>query len=209
MNKPLILIGGGGHCKSVIDVAELAGHKIEGIIDRLENAGKTVLGYPVIGTDDDIKKYSATHDFHITIGHIKTNQLRKKLFTAVHEAGGNITSIISPLARVSRHAGIGEGSIIMHYALVNSAVSIGTGCIINSYANIEHDAHIGDFCHISTGAIINGDCRVGNNCFVGSGSTISNGVTICDDCFLSIGTVIAKNIIKSGFYAGNPGKKIK
>lgn len=38
--RPLILIGGGGHCKAVIDVAETAGYTILGILDIPEKVGK-------------------------------------------------------------------------------------------------------------------------------------------------------------------------
>ena len=67
----LILIGGGGHCKSVIDVAEAAGYTILGILDRPEEVGKSVLGYEVIGTDDDMAKYADKADFIVTVGQIK------------------------------------------------------------------------------------------------------------------------------------------
>jgi len=46
--KDIILFGGGGHCKSVIDVIESEGsYKIRGIIDKEEMVGKNVLGYPM------------------------------------------------------------------------------------------------------------------------------------------------------------------
>ena len=58
MHKPLIFIGGGGHCKSVIEVAESAGYSILGILDMPENVGNEVLpDHRVIGTDDDISTY--------------------------------------------------------------------------------------------------------------------------------------------------------
>ena len=49
----LILLGGGGHCKSVIDVAESAGYNILGVLDRPEEVGKPLLDYKVICTDDN------------------------------------------------------------------------------------------------------------------------------------------------------------
>ena len=53
--KEIILIGGGGHCKSVIDVIEQESkYKIAGIIDKKELIGKDVLGYKIIGSDDDL-----------------------------------------------------------------------------------------------------------------------------------------------------------
>ena len=56
MNK-IVLIGGGGHCKSVIDVIEQEGKfNISGIIDKPELLGEEILGYPVIGNDSDLDK---------------------------------------------------------------------------------------------------------------------------------------------------------
>lgn len=42
--KPIILIGGGGHCKSVIEAAESSGRAIAGILDMAENVGHEILG---------------------------------------------------------------------------------------------------------------------------------------------------------------------
>ena len=60
--KEIILIGGGGHCKSVIDVIEKEGRfKIAGIVDVPELLGTEILGYPIIGNDSDIEN----HDGHV------------------------------------------------------------------------------------------------------------------------------------------------
>ena len=40
MKKPLILVGGGGHCKSVLVAAESAGYSILGVLDMPEEVGK-------------------------------------------------------------------------------------------------------------------------------------------------------------------------
>ena len=78
--KNLILVGGGGHCKSVIEVAESAGYTILGIVDRPEELGKLVLDYKVIGVDDDIPQYVEKAEFVITVGFIKNPALRIKLY---------------------------------------------------------------------------------------------------------------------------------
>jgi sugar O-acyltransferase (sialic acid O-acetyltransferase NeuD family) len=207
MKRPLVLIGGGGHCRSVIDVAEAAGYVIEGILDVRENVGKHVLGYPILGVDDDIPKFLPTCQFHVTVGQIKDNSFRKRLFLKAKESGCEMASIVSPKAHVSRHASIGEGCAIMHMAVVNASARIGSGVIVNTFANIEHDVTIGDFCHISTGAMVNGDCNIGDNCFIGSGAAIANGISICSNAFISIGAVVVKNIDEPGFYAGIPAQK--
>ena len=43
MVKQLILVGGGGHCKSVIEAAESAGYSILGVLDMPEEVGKFFL----------------------------------------------------------------------------------------------------------------------------------------------------------------------
>lgn len=202
--KNLILVGGGGHCKSVIDVAESAVYNILGILERPEEVGKKVLDYEVIGIDDDMAKYADQAEFIVTVGQIKSPDLRNKLHKMLADAGCRLATIISPTAHVSKYATIGEGTVVMHQAVVNADARIGKGCIINTFANIEHDVVIGDYCHISTGAMVNGGCEIGNDCFIGSQSVLANGVSVCDGCVVSAGAFVLKPIKEKGVYMGNP-----
>jgi len=170
--KNIYLIGGGGHCKSCIDVIEETKEfKICGIFDVKEKIGQEILGYKIIAEDSEIKNFNKDDNFFlITAGQIKDPSLRVKLFGL----DLNFATIISPRAHVSKHATVGAGTIVMHDALVNAGANIGQNCIINSKALIEHDAIVGDHCHISTGAIINGDCVVGEKSFIGSNTVLKN-----------------------------------
>lgn len=176
--KPLILIGGGGHCKSVIDVAECAGYSILGILDRPEEIGKKVLNYEVIGTDDDMTKYADQVEFIVTVGQIKSPNLRIRLHEMIDRVGGRLATIIAPTAHVSKYAKVGAGTVIMHQAVVNAEAKIGKGCIINTFSNIEHDVEIGDYCHVSTGAMVNGGAYIASGTFLGSQSVVNQGVRI-------------------------------
>ncbi|MGM9777100.1 MAG: acetyltransferase [Prevotella sp.] len=205
MNKKnLILLGGGGHCKSVIDVAESAGFNILGVLDMPEEVGKQVLDYKVIGTDDDIPQYVDKAEFVITVGFIKNPAIRIKLYNMVKEAGGKLATIIASTAHVSKYVIVGEGTVVMNQAVVNAGAKVGVNCIINTFANIEHDAQIGDQCHISTGTMVNGDCKVGDRCFIGSQSVLANGIEIGDDIIVGAGSVVRKSIERRGIYSGNP-----
>jgi sugar O-acyltransferase (sialic acid O-acetyltransferase NeuD family) len=207
--KPLILIGGGGHCKSVIDVAESAGYTILGIMDRPEEAGKNVLGYKVIGTDAEMAKFADQAEFVVTVGQIKSPDLRIKLHRMLADAGCQLATIIAPTAHVSKYASVGEGTVVLHQAVINADAKIGKGCIINTFANIEHDVIVGDYCHISTGAMINGGTKVGDGTFVGSQSVINQCVTVCEGAVIASGSVVNKDIDECGMYAGNPIKRYK
>ena len=205
MKRPLILIGGGGHCKSVIEVAESAGYEIKGILDMPDEVGKEVLpGHKVIGTDDEIPQYVEECDFIITVGFIKNPALRIKLYNKVKAAGGRLATIIASTAHVSKYAELGEGTVIMHHAFVNAGAKIGDNCIINTFVNIEHDAEVGNQCHISTGTMVNGECKIGENCFIGSQSVCANCIEIASDIIVGAGSVVRKSIRVKGIYAGNP-----
>jgi sugar O-acyltransferase (sialic acid O-acetyltransferase NeuD family) len=188
--EKILLIGGGGHCKSVIDVIEQEGkYEIAGIIDREELVGQKVLGYKVIGCDDDLTALFKEYNYAIvTIGQIKSNTLRVKLFNLLKEIGYTLPVIISPLAYVSKHASCAEGTVIMHHALVNAEANIGLNCIINSKSLIEHDVTIGNHCHISTATVVNGGVIVKSNSFLGSNSTSKEYIEI--DGFIKAGSLI-------------------
>lgn len=206
--RPLVLIGGGGHCKSVIEAAESSGRIIKGILDMPDTVGSHILGYAVIGTDAAISKYVDECEFVVTLGFIKDASHRIDLHHLVESLGGKFATVIAPTAHVSRHSSVGEGTVILNHASVNAGASIGKGCIINTAANIEHDVIVGDYCHMSTGAMVNGDCIIGDATFIGSGSVVCNGISIASHSVVGAGSSVTKNIIESGTYVGVPAKRI-
>ncbi|CAA6827008.1 MAG: 4-amino-6-deoxy-N-Acetyl-D-hexosaminyl-(Lipid carrier) acetyltrasferase [uncultured Sulfurovum sp.] len=194
--KKLILVGGGGHCKSCIDVIEQEGqYEITGILDKEELIGQKVLGYEIIGSDDNMEKYAREgYTFLITVGQIKSSSLREELFVKLQTFNAEIATIISPRAYVSKHTDIGKGTIIMHDVLVNVNTSIGENCIINSKALIEHDATIEDFSHISTSAVINGGVVVKRGSFFGSNAVSKEYVETSINDFIKAGTIFKGNL---------------
>jgi sugar O-acyltransferase (sialic acid O-acetyltransferase NeuD family) len=210
MQKEIILLGGGGHCKSVIDVIEQEGSfRIKGILDVPEKVGQEIIGYHIIGTEEELAALlKETEHVLITVGQIRSSTIRLRLFEQAKAAGGQLPMIISPRAYVSRHARIGEGSIVMHDACVNSGARVGVNTIINSQALVEHDARIGDHCHISTGAVVNGDCKVRNHVLIGSRASLRQGVSIAEHVLVGMGSVVLHDITEPGIYAGVPTKKI-
>lgn len=195
MKKNLILIGGGGHCASCIDVIESGSeYHIIGILDTAKNIGKKILNHTIIGTDNDIEKYIQQGCcFLVTVGQIESATLRIQLTSKVTQNNGKLATIISKQAYVADSALIGEGTIVMHDALVNVNAKVGKNCIINTKALIEHDSEIGSHCHISTGAILNGGVKLGSECFVGSGAVIVHGVTAANSLFIKANSIYKRS----------------
>ncbi len=193
LKREIILIGGGGHCRSCIDVIESSQNfKIAGIVEKSEKSATTsILGYPIIGCDNDLEILKKKYDYaFITIGQIGSSLTRKKKFKRLKNLGFILPVIISPLAHVSKHANLDEGTIVMHQAIVNAGSRVGSNCILNTKCLIEHDAIIGDHTHISTAAILNGGSRVGSGSFVGSNATIVQGARLPANYFFKAGCLI-------------------
>ena len=192
MKPDILLIGGGGHCRSVLDVIEQENKfNISGIVDLRENVGKKLLGYPIVGCDDDLEKLKGNCDYAvITLGQLKTAELRRSIFRKLKELGYKLPTIISPRAYVSKHASLGEGTVVMHGAIVNACAVVGDNCIINTKALLEHDVIVGDHCHISTAAVVNGGVTVGEGTFYGSNAVSRQSIEIPSESFVKAGSVV-------------------
>lgn len=210
MKKSIVLVGGGGHCKSIIEVIESTNqYHIIGVLDIASKIGEKVLGYKVIGSDEDIEFYAKKKiAFVITAGQIKNSNLRVKLVQLVKNAGGKLPVIIASTAYVSKFANINEGTVVMHQSFVNANVHIGKHNIINTKSIIEHDTIIGDFCHISTGVILNGDVVVGHHNFIGSGSVVNNNISIGNHNVIASNTVLKAKIGDQNLVSNSFIKKI-
>lgn len=207
----LVLIGGGGHCHSCIEVIESTGrYTIHGILDKPSMKGASIMRYPVIGTDNDIPALANEGcKFLITVGQLKSSDVRRKIAELLAPYINQLETVIASSAIVSRHSRIGRGTVIMHHAMINAGAVIGENNIINSAALIEHDSSTGDFCHVSTQAVMNGDCKLGNDVFVGSNSVLINGISIADKVIIAAGSTIHHSITEAGTYSGQPFHRIR
>lgn len=191
--RKLILIGGGGHCHSCIDVIEQEGkYSIHGILDSSLEVNSEVLGYTVLGSDDQIERLAKeNYYFLITIGQIKSPTLRIKIASLVTKAGGQFATIISPRSYIAKNVSIEEGTIIMHNSVINTNACLGKHCIINTGSLIEHDARVEDYCHISTMAVVNGSSIISRESFLGSNSTVHDRLTVPPNSVIGAGKIFS------------------
>ena len=209
MKSKLILMGGGGHCQSVIDIVERTDqYQVVGIVDQAHKIGEQVSEYEINETDTNLAQLVQPDTyFLITVGQIKHSNVRYRLYQQIQQAGGQFATVVSPQAYVSPRAVIGAGSVVMHDALVNAYACVGANTIINTKALVEHGTHIGDHCHLATGAIVNGDCRLGNHVFIGSHATVVQGVTVGEKIVIGAGAVVTRSLSEPGTYTGAPARR--
>lgn len=196
LKEDLILIGGGGHCRSCIDVIEMEGRfSIRGIVDEKEALDPILTDYPLLGREEDLFDLAKScRNFLITIGQIKSPEPRIRLFEHLKQLGMTLPIVVSPLAHVSRQASLGEGTIVMHHALVNAGAFIGHNCIINTKALIEHDVVIENHCHISTAAVVNGGAKVQCCSFIGSNAVLREHIVVGEKSIVGAGVTVLHRV---------------
>jgi sugar O-acyltransferase (sialic acid O-acetyltransferase NeuD family) len=185
----ILLVGAGGHARACIDVIEQEGRfTIAGLIGTAAEAGSEVLGYRVLGTDTDAITLARRFGRAlVTVGQIKTPDVRIRLFNLLEQAQCELPAIVSPRAYVSRHAALGHGTIVLHGAVVNAGARIGRNCILNSLSLVEHDCTVGDHCHVATSAAVNSGVRIGDGTFIGSQSSVRQSITVGERCVVGMG----------------------
>lgn len=202
MSEKVIVIGGGGHARSVIDCVRSSGAEPIGVLDDSLERGTLVLGVPVLGPVADHQLYKE-HSFIIAVG---SNSLRHRLaqgmdvrwYTAVHAR-----------ATVSDYAALGAGTVVMANAAVNAGAAVGRHCIINTGAVVEHDNRLADYVHISPNTALGGTVTVGEETHVGIGACVRNNTTICAGCVIGTGAAVVKDIDVPGTYVGVPARRME
>lgn len=210
--KKLVLIGGGGHCKSVLDAAiRMKCFKEIVIVDNNIPIGTDIMGRKVVGNDDVLPKLylKGFLNAFITVGSIKSTDRRCDIYRNARKYGFVFPNIIDPSSSVSRYADLGDGVFIGKNAVVNSGVLIGDMSIINTGAIIEHECCIGKFTHISVSAVVCGNCEIGDCTFVGANVTIIQGVKIGMKSVIGAGNVILRNVPENSTVLRGGGVKEK
>lgn len=193
----IILIGAGGHAKSVIDSIEQAGkYEIVGFSEKFKDEGIQYRGYKVICTDDELEVLykSGVQNAFITIGYMGNSDLREKLYNKLKSIGFNIPSVVDKSAILATDVQIGKGCFIAKGTIINSQSCISDLAIINTGVVIEHECYVGFNTHIAGKSIICGNVNIGNNVFVGAGSTVIQGIKIGDSTIIGAASNILHNV---------------
>lgn len=212
MNKKLLLISGGGHCKTVIEAIESKNHYNQiGIIDIENNIGKSILNHPIIGTDQELKKFREqgyTYAF-ISMGSLGDSTKRIALYRLVKELKFQVPIIIDQTAHVSHYAKISEGVFVGKNVIINADAVIGECVILNTGCIIEHDCRIGGFSHIAPGAVLSGNVTIGEGAHIGANSVIRQGICVGERTVIGVGSVVVKDIESDCVAVGNPCRKVE
>lgn len=173
----LLVVGAGGHGRSVVEAAELSGNfKVVGFLDDSLPSVEPVLGVPILGPVSSMAHHSTEADQAIVA--IGNNEVREKLMKQLATAGFSIATVVHPSAILSPSAVLGIGSAVMAGAVVGTEASLGVGSIVNCGAVVDHQAIVEDFGHVGVNACMAGETVLGLGAWMQAGTALGYGVKV-------------------------------
>ncbi|MFZ3091395.1 MAG: acetyltransferase [Nitrospirota bacterium] len=207
--KKIILLGGGGHARVLIDlIIGCSEYDIAGILDPQIEKGTEVSGIIVLGSDDMLSELfdRGIKDVCIAVGSIKDNNKRWMLYEKVKQIGFSVPALIHPKAVIAGDLQISEGVQIMAGSVIQTGSSIGENTIINTGAVIDHDNKVGRHVHICPGAVVSGGCIINDSAFIGAGATVIQGIRIGKNAIVAAGSVVINDVPDNSTVIGVPAK---
>jgi len=205
-DSALIIYGGGGHGKAVIDlVRSLYTFDLIGIVDDGLPAGSQVLGVPVLGGSavlDELVSRGVRKAVN-AVGGIGNIAPRVEVFEHLKAAGFSFPTLVHPSAVVEPSAELAAGVQVFPHAYVGSSAEIGFGCILNTGVIVSHDCVLGEMVNISPGGILAGSVHVGARTLIGMGVTINLDLKIGADARIGNSATVkadvpAKGVVRAG-----------
>lgn len=207
MTKPLLIIGAGGHGRTLLEAALLSGEQVLGFIDRDPVSWGIRVGgtHEVLGGDERLTEFPPSAVVLVNgIGSVLSLNLRARVYSHLAKEGYSFAIIRHPCACISPLVQLGQGAQIMAGAVIQCGVSIGVGSIINSGAVIDHDSLVGENVHIAPRAVLSGQVIVGDRVHIGVGAIVIQGVRIGDGALVAAGAVVLNDVPPGACVAGVP-----
>ncbi|MEW8505074.1 MAG: NeuD/PglB/VioB family sugar acetyltransferase [Candidatus Thiodiazotropha sp.] len=207
-DKPLVIIGSGGHAGCLLDVAQLAAFTAAGFIDRTRRAGELVNGVPVLGGDELLfdAAFTATHCFAVGIGNPVA---RRRYGELLLQKGADCPAIVNPSSYVSAHAKLGRGVLLMGMNAINHGARLDDFVALDWQVTIGHGAHIERAVFAGPGSRVAGDVVCGEDSYLGLGCQVIEQIRIGRGSLIGAGSTVTRDIPDHVIAVGSPAKVIR
>lgn len=205
----VVVIGGGGHARVVIEVLLAAGWQVVGYTDASGRPGDAFGAVPWLGDDAALASVREAGVAHAIVA-LGDNALRGRLAERAAALGFRLANAIHPSAQISPSVVLGQGIAVMAQAAVNAATAIGDNSIINTGATVDHDNRIGRSVHIAPGSHLAGYVTVEDRVLIGVGSVVGRGrpLRIGEGAVVGSGSVVFTDVPPGVTVVGNPARPL-
>lgn len=208
---PIVIFGSSGHAKVLVDIIETdPSFELIGFIDNTLQIGTTLLGYPVLGSDDALPGLTKKYDFFSGIIGVGDNYKRSVLAKYIEKImpGFEFVNCSHISANVSNHITMGVGNVIMPGVSVNASSFIGNHCILNTNCSLDHDCYLGDYASLGPNSSVGGGAIVEKFSHVGIGASVLHGASMQENSILGGGSMLVSSAKPNSVYVGVPARYV-
>lgn len=202
--KKLVIFGSGGHASVLLEIAELLGKQVVGVVSKNESQTHWKGRIPFISLQDALSVGKGI----IAVG---DNLIRRKIVEEITSSDSSFLfeTLIHPSAVVSPSVSISHGVAIMAGVKLNPGVVIGSHSVINTGAIIDHDSVLEDFSFVGPGACLGGNVKIGYSSMVGIGAVLKNGQILGSNSLLGAGSLLVSDLPDNVLAYGHPAKEVR
>jgi UDP-perosamine 4-acetyltransferase len=198
-----VVLGAGGHARSVVDVLERAGHTVVAVSGQ---TGGQPWHVDVLADDDEALALVEREGLQACVA-VGANAVRARLVADLLARGLSAPPVVASTATVSPRSRLGAGTVVLEHAHVGPATELGDAVIVNTAAVVEHDCVVGAGTHVAPGAAILGAASVGDATLVGSGARVLPGVVVGARVTIGSGAVVTSPVGDGQTVVGVPATR--
>jgi len=189
----IVVIGASGHAKVII------------------KPGAEVMGYRVVGSEQDVPALVARGDIIGGIAAIGHNWVRHEVVARIRSLCPEFRFVnaVHPSARIGRSVQLGQGIAIMAGVSVNPGTVVKDHCFLNTNASVDHDNVLEEYSCLQPNAVTGGNVRLGAFSAVSMGATVIQGVRIGSHTVIGAGSTVLSDIPDRVVAYGTPCRVVR
>lgn len=202
MNRSVLLIGGGGHARVVLDGLLAMGRYCLGVTARTAPNLPDVL---YIGDDEAaFERFPSGLEAALGLGGTPNKgasgtALRRKVYEDYIARGFHFPPIIGRGAIMAPDVELEDGAQVIAGAILQPNVRVGRNAMINTGACVDHDTVVCDHAMVGPGSVLCGGVEVGVGAYIGAGATVLQGIRIGPDAVVAAGAVATADLPAGGY----------
>lgn len=197
MNKPCIILGGGGHASVLLESLRALNHNVIGVISLQSISSRKIFqGLTWYKSDEDLDQSVDPDSIQIVngIGPLPYNDLRARLQLNYETKGFEFVGVTSPAANISKYVESHYTAQVMRAATIQAGVIIGKASVVNTSAVIDHDCYLADFTHVAPAATLCGGVVLEENVYIGANATVLPGIRVGAGAVVGAGAIVKKDV---------------